>query len=110
MEDRPRLLLDENVSYPILRALRQRGWDVVHVKDIGMRTATDSSVLDAAVNSGRIILTSDFSDYNALDAAFRAGSREHPGIILLPEKPVGEVLRSLEAFDFDQIHSTIRFL
>jgi predicted nuclease of predicted toxin-antitoxin system len=110
VEDRPRLLLDENVSYPILRALRQRGWDVVHVKDIGMRTATDSSVLDAAVNSGRIILTSDFSDYKALDSAFRSEGQEHPGIILLPEKPIGEVLRSLEAFDFDQIHSTIRFL
>jgi predicted nuclease of predicted toxin-antitoxin system len=83
---------------------------VVHVKDIDMRTASDSSILDAAVNSGRIILTSDFSDYKALDAAFRSVGREYPGIILLPEKPVGEVVRSLEAFDFEQIYSTIRFL
>lgn len=110
MESPPHLLLDENVAYPILRALRQREWDVVHVKDIGMRTASDPSVLEEAVNSGRIVLTSDFRDYKALDKAFRTQGREHPGIIMLPEKSVGEVVRHLEAFDFQQIHSTIRFL
>jgi predicted nuclease of predicted toxin-antitoxin system len=110
MSSRPPLLLDENVAFPIVRALRQKGWDVVHVKDIGLRTAKDPLVLDAAVATGRVLLTSDFRDYMALDAAFRSDGREHPGIILLPEKSIANVLNALEEFDFEQIGSCIRFL
>lgn len=104
------LLLDANVSYPVLLGLRELGWDAVHVKDIGMRTAKDPEIFEAAVESGRIVLTSDFSDFKNLDAAFRVAGRKHPGIILTPERPIGEIIRRLEAFDFSQIASTIRYL
>ena len=110
MSEHPALLLDENVSYPVLLALRKRAWDVVHIKDIGMRTAKDPIVFEAAVESGRVVLTSDFSDFKRLDAAFRIAGREHPGILLLPERPIGEIIRRVETFDFSQIASTIRYL
>jgi predicted nuclease of predicted toxin-antitoxin system len=67
---RPALLLDENVSYHLAHALRERGWDVLHIKDIGMRSAKDPAVLDLAVRSNRIVLTSDFADYSRLDQIY----------------------------------------
>jgi len=107
---RPALLLDENVSYHLAHALRERDWDVLHIKDIGMRSAKDPAVLDLAVRSKRIVLTSDFADYSRLDQIYREESRPHPGILLLPERIISEVVTRLEEFDWSQIESTVRFL
>jgi len=107
---RPGLLLDENISYPIARALRRRGWNIVHVKDLGMISADDPEIMETAIQSGRIVVTNNYGDYVALDESLRNQGREHPGIVLLTRRPVKDVLDRLEAFDFSQIASTVRFL
>jgi uncharacterized protein with PIN domain len=106
----PALLLDENIPYGLQRALRQRGWDTVHVKDIGMRSASDPEVLEAGILSNRIILTYNIGDFSRLDDLLRKSNRKHPGILVSVERPIGELLDRLERFDFSQIDSTFRHL
>jgi Domain of unknown function (DUF5615) len=106
----PALLLDENIPYGLQGALRKRGWDAVHVKDIGMRGSSDPEVLEAGTRSNRIILTFNIGDFSRLDDLLRKSNRNHPGILVSVERPIGELLDRLEKFDFSQIDSTFRHL
>ncbi len=107
---RPPLLLDENIPYGLQGALRQRGWDAVHVKDIGMRSASDPEVLEAGIRSNRVILTYNIGDFSRLDDMLRRTNRRHPGILVSIERSIGDLVERLEAFDFSQVHSSFRHL
>lgn len=73
-----RFLLDESVSPLVRDALTEGGLDVVHVNDIGLTSAPDPAVLDAAVSEGRVLISLD-TDFGALVAHFRA---RPPSVIL----------------------------
>ena len=45
-------------------AVRDDGWDAVHVSDIGMQTADDIDILNVARSSNRICITLDH-DFHA---------------------------------------------
>jgi predicted nuclease of predicted toxin-antitoxin system len=51
------ILADENVPGPVIRALRQRGHDVLSVREV-IRGADDRSILDLAQREGRLVMTS----------------------------------------------------
>jgi len=73
-----RILANENVAGSIIRSLRERGHDVVSVKE-SMRGASDREVLARAHSDRRIVLTHD-KDFGEL--AFRSGLPAACGIIL----------------------------
>ena len=54
-----RILADENFPGPVIRALRERGYDVAAVKQI-MRGSTDRAVLARAQAEGRIVVQGRF--------------------------------------------------
>lgn len=62
-----RFLLDESVSPLVRDALAAGGLDVIHVHDIGLTSAPDPAVLDAAASEGRVLITLD-TDFGALIA------------------------------------------
>ncbi len=74
-----KLLLDANLSPEIGRRLKEAGHDAIHVADIGLLTATDPTILQAAAKEERILLTAD-SDFGALLAL---GSSASPSVLLL---------------------------
>ncbi|HWO16709.1 MAG TPA: DUF5615 family PIN-like protein [Solirubrobacterales bacterium] len=74
-----KLLLDANLSPEVARLLREAGHDAIHVADIGLLTATDPEILQAAAKEERILLTAD-SDFGALLAL---GSLASPSVLLL---------------------------
>jgi len=81
-----KLLLDENVSPAVAAALRRAGLDVVHVRDRGLRGATDPQVLNAAFAEDRILVTANVADFEKL-----ARARDtHAGIVFLED---GDLLR-----------------
>ena len=59
--------------------LRAHGWDVVHVREIGMRDATDRQTLARAVTDGRICATLDKDFHEALAKS----EATRPSVILL---------------------------
>ena len=73
-----RLLLDENAeSAPLIGLLRQRGHDVVGVRELGCKAASDMAVLDLAIREGRTLYTRDRGFY-----LWSSGRSEHARIIV----------------------------
>ncbi len=74
-----RLLLDANLSPEVARRLREAGNDTVHVADIGLISAPDPEILQAAAEQDRVLLTAD-ADFGELLAL---GSLAAPSVVLL---------------------------
>jgi predicted nuclease of predicted toxin-antitoxin system len=53
------LFTDENVDGPILRGLRQRGWDVQHATEEFGEKTKDTPLLEYATELGRIFVSTD---------------------------------------------------
>jgi predicted nuclease of predicted toxin-antitoxin system len=73
-----RLIANENVSGTVIRTLRERGHDVLAVKE-SMRAASDEAVLARAQSEQRLVLTHD-KDFGEL--AFRYGLPASCGVML----------------------------
>ena len=74
-----RLLVNENVTGTVIREMRQRGHDVLSVKE-SMRSEADDTILARAQGEERIVVTHD-KDFGEL--AFRCGLPASCGIVLL---------------------------
>lgn len=74
-----RILLDQGLPSFAAELLRRLGWDAVHVREIGMRDATDKEILARAVADGRICVTLDKDFHEALAQS----QAEYPSVILL---------------------------
>ncbi len=73
-----RILANENFPGPVIRTLRQRGHDVLSVKE-AMRSASDRTVLVRAQQERRLLVTFD-KDFGEL--AYRLGLPAECGVIL----------------------------
>lgn len=60
-----RILLDQGLPRSAAAALREAGWDVEHVSEVGMSQSSDRSILDFARAQGRTVVTLD-ADFHAL--------------------------------------------
>ncbi len=94
-----RILANENFPGPVIRDLRQRGHDVMSVKE-SMRSAGDTEVLARAQAEGRLVVTFD-KDFGEL--AYRFGLPASSGVILFrltgpsPEVDNARILSALES-------------
>jgi predicted nuclease of predicted toxin-antitoxin system len=73
------VLLDQGLPFGAAELLRKRGWDALHVREIGMRDATDREILARAAADGRICVTLDKDFHEALARSQAA----YPSVILL---------------------------
>jgi predicted nuclease of predicted toxin-antitoxin system len=73
-----RLLLNENVSRTVIRALRQRGHDVLSAKE-SLRGQSDQAILARALAEERLVVTHD-KDFGEL--AFRSRLPAQCGVLL----------------------------
>lgn len=68
-----KLLLDQGLPRSAGVILSQRGWDAVHVGDVGMAAATDVEILGYAEQEMRVVVTLD-ADFHALLAVSSASA------------------------------------
>lgn len=54
-----KFLLDENQSPVLAELLGAAGHDVVHARNIGLKSAPDSTVLETAAETGRVLISGD---------------------------------------------------
>jgi predicted nuclease of predicted toxin-antitoxin system len=73
-----RLLLNENVSRTVIRGLRQRGHDILSVKE-SLRGQSDEAILARALAEQRLVVTHD-KDFGEL--AFRSRLPAECGVLL----------------------------
>jgi len=60
-----RFLIDENLSPILASLLNAAGHDASHVRDIGLRAATDRAVMDRAEAEQRVVVSAD-TDFGTL--------------------------------------------
>jgi len=96
-------LLDEDISYRVAEGLRQRRVDAVSVHEVGRanRRVSDAEQLDFAAQEGRVLVTYNRADFQALDAAWRTQERRHAGILWCDERSIarraiGDLIRAIE--------------
>jgi predicted nuclease of predicted toxin-antitoxin system len=94
-----RLIVDENMPGSVVRGLRDRGHDVLSVKE-SLRGQDDEGILARAQAEGRLVVTQD-KDFGEL--AFRCGLPAGCGIILFrlagrdPDQDVARMLAAIES-------------
>ena len=99
-----KLLIDEDTHLALARALRSRGYDAVHVREKERLGLDDVSQLVFAASQGRCFLTFNVGEFVGLHRQFVRAGREHFGIIVSAQKPIGQLLR--ETLAFLQSHSS----
>ena len=90
-----RLFLDEDVHAVLAVALRKRGHDAVHTLEERRLGLPDESQLNFATKENRCLVTFNVGDFVWLHNRWIEQSREHAGIIVSKQLPVGEKLRRL---------------
>jgi len=90
-----KLFLDEDIHTGLSHALQQRGYDVVHAQDLKRKGKSDSEQLAFAVQEERCLVTFNVRDFAHLHNKYAAQNREHWGIIVSRQMPIGETLRRL---------------
>ncbi len=58
-------VVDANLSPRLAVLLRDAGHDAVHVRDIGLRTASDDEIIDYAISTDRIVPLGGYTDHEA---------------------------------------------
>ncbi len=90
-----RLLLDEDVDPAVAEALRQGGYDALHVVEAARQGLSDDAQLAFAAAEGLVLLTHNRNDFLELAAIWWDQGRHHAGIIHAQHAPVGKLLRLL---------------
>ena len=64
--DSIKLLLDEHIWEGLAEALRERGYDVIHINHTEFRGIDDAPLLEMAAAGGRTVLTYNHRDFAPL--------------------------------------------
>jgi predicted nuclease of predicted toxin-antitoxin system len=107
-------MLDEDVRVVLVGILRQRGYDVVHVLEVGRAGKRDPEQLAYAVSQRRAVLTHNIRDYLLLDRTYQAQGKEHQGILVSDQVPLRELLRRalrcLSQYTAEVMHNRVIWL
>ncbi|MEW5720055.1 MAG: DUF5615 family PIN-like protein, partial [Chloroflexota bacterium] len=90
-----RLYLDEDVHRRVAVALRLRHFDVVSAHEVGRWGLSDEEQLTLAAAEGRALFTFNPPDYLRLHLNWLQLGKDHSGITVSDQLPVGETIRRL---------------
>ncbi|MFT5473897.1 MAG: putative nuclease of putative toxin-antitoxin system [Candidatus Promineifilaceae bacterium] len=80
---RRRFLLDQMLDADLAQNLRDLGYDVVRVSELGMARADDAEIMERAISDNRTLITLDhhFGDWAVLPLG------RHPGVVRVKADP-----------------------
>jgi len=108
------LLLDEHIWVHLATLLREQGFDVYHVSEVGLGNTPDPDILREAARKHRAVVTFNARDYLPLAHQYAAEGRVHYGIVVSNEIPQGELKRRvtklLESVSAEELMNMVRFL
>ena len=106
--------LDEDVHKRVASALRLRHFDVVSAHELGRWALSDEEQLTLAAAERRALFTFNAPDYLRLHSEWLQNGKEHSGIILSDQLPIGETIRRLlnllNRVTGDEMRNDIRWL
>jgi len=89
------LYLDEDVDTDLVAPLRQRGYEVYCVRDVGTRQRDDPEQIVFAAERGWAIVTHNVEHFQNWHNQWMAEGKEHAGIIVSKRMEIGRMLRAL---------------
>ena len=95
-----RVYLDEDVDPLLADVLRSEGFDAISAKEAGRthQRIPDEEQLAYAASVGRAIVSHNIKDYSPLAVIWAESGRNHFGIILSRQRPLGELVHRFHAF------------
>ena len=109
-----KLLLDEDVHASLAEALRKRGYDAVHLQELDRKGLSDAEQLTYATPQARCFVSFNVKDFVLLHNLYVAEEKEHWGVLVSKQRPVGEVLRRplalLQSLSSQEIKNRLEFL
>ena len=109
-----RYFTDEDVYGSVARRLRELGFDAVSTPEVGRLGESDQSQLEWATVEGRVLLTFNVADFARLHGEWLRHSRDHAGIIVSSQRPIGDMLRRVVALasflDAEEMRNRLEFL
>jgi len=90
---RIRLYLDEDVPFAFAQALLNRGIDIITTQQVKNDSLSDAEQLNYVVKVQRTIFTHNKKDFILLHNEYLQNGKEHSGIILSDQLPIGVLLR-----------------
>lgn len=110
----PRFFTDEDIYAVVAPALRQAGFDAVSTPESGRMGETDELQLAWAAEQGRVLVTFNVAHFAALHSTWLADGRQHAGLVVSSQRPVGDFLRRLlhlaNDLDAETLHNRLEFL
>lgn len=110
----PRLLLDELIWAYLAKILREQGFDVIHVTEVGLVATPDREIMEYAVGQHRAILTFNIKDFIPLAIQYFEDGKEHYGIVVSNQLSRGElqkrVIKLLKSITAEDLMNSVRYL
>jgi len=111
---RVKFYLDEDVPLSFSEALKTRGVDVLSTQQAGNKGLADLEQLLFAVEHKRVMITHNKKDFMLLHKNFIEMKKQHQGIILTDQLPVGVLLKRVMKLwftvDSDEMINRLEFL
>lgn len=111
------LYTDEDITNLIAQLLRERGYNAISARDVGMGEESDQEQLVYAVERKMTILIYNRDDFLEIDKQWRAAQRTHYGILISEQfssRQTGEFMRRLTNFldrvTPDEMINLVRYL
>mgnify|MGYP001607839042 CR=1 FL=1 len=95
-----KLYLDEDVHKKIATALRLKGYDVVSAHEAQKQSLSDARQLEYAIDEQRTIFTFNTGDFDRLHKEYMKSGKNHFGIVLSKQLPIGDTIKRLAEFLF----------
>lgn len=109
-----KLLLDEDVHFPLGVALRKRGFDVLHAQELNRKGCSDQEQLIYAVESQRCLYSFNVKDFVVLHNLYQNQGSKHWGILVSPQTSISDslrrILRIFQQFSQDEVQNQLLFI
>jgi len=101
------LYLDEDVHKKVAAALRLKGYNVVSAHEVQKQSLTDHQQIEYAISERSAIFTFNAGDFKKLHEEYLKKGKNHFGIVLSKQIPIGELIKRLTKLLLDHSKSEL---
>jgi uncharacterized protein with PIN domain len=109
-----KFFLDEDIYGAVAPALRIAGVDAISTPEMKRLGESDDAQLEWASGEGRALVTFNVAHFAKLYAQWAQSTRDHAGIVVSSQRPVGDLIRRLNhlarTLDAQSMRNRLEFL